>query len=151
MPRKSILAVGVTIYVLAMSSSRGRPVSGRLWKDTEKKRASAVNAVAEKKSWADRSMSRSELKMIKARQEELMERRKERLAAAKTKREEKKARKQRNEMKNVSFQVISNEQTMKNLNKKQLRQVKRTRMSKEGEIELVDAYAPTQETKKRRR
>lgn len=145
-----MVPIRVTIHVLAMSSPHGRPVSGRLWKDVETKRASAVRVAVEGKSWAERSRSRGDLKVIKAREEELLERRKERLAAAKLKREEKKARKQRNEMKNSSFQVISNEQTMKKLNKKQLRQVKRTRMSKEGEIELVDAYAPTRDQKRRR-
>jgi hypothetical protein len=37
------------------------------------------------------------------------------------------------------------------MSKKQLRQVKRTRVSQEGEIELVDAYAPTRDAKKPRR
>lgn len=81
----------------------------------------------------------------------MLEKRKERLALARAKREEKKARKQRNEFKNASYQVISNEQTIKSLSKKQLRMIKRTRVSKEGEVELVDAFAPTYDRKPAKR
>ena len=71
-----------------------------------------------------------------------MEARKERLADQKKKTEEKRSRKRRNEFKNAQYQVITNDKTVKSLSKKKLRQIKRTRVAADGEVELVDAYAP---------
>ncbi|KAJ8602284.1 hypothetical protein CTAYLR_007853 [Chrysophaeum taylorii] len=131
--------------------AHGRPVSGRLWKSVEKQRASVLrNVKAKQTSWDAREVKRRELQLIRERQEELLATRKARLAEIKAKREAKKARKQRNEFKNASYQVINNEMTIKSLSKKQLRMIKRTRVSKEGEVELVDAYAPTYDPKAKR-
>uniref|UniRef100_A0A7S3JW15 Coiled-coil domain-containing protein 86 n=1 Tax=Aureoumbra lagunensis TaxID=44058 RepID=A0A7S3JW15_9STRA len=122
---------------------RGRPVSGRTWKHVETKRSSSIKAKAVIPSWSSRSAEREARKLIKEKESELIAARKERLASAKKRREEKKARRQKNEFKSSSYQVISNQHTVKALSKKQMRMIKRTRMSKEGQIELVGAYAPT--------
>lgn len=119
-----------------------RPVSGRSWKSVEKKRSSALKKKAAL-TWEARLLERDERKKIKEAEAELLESRKLRLAEAKAKREEKKARRQGNEFKNSVYQVIKNDKTLKSMSKKQTRMIKRTRMSKEGQIELVDAYAPT--------
>ena len=95
--------------------------------------------------------SREARQRAREKEAELVEARKERIAEQKRKTEEKRSRKRRNEFRNAQYQVITNEHTVKSMSKKQLRQVKRTRVSQEGEIELVDAYAPTRDAKKPRR
>lgn len=121
---------------------KGRNVSGRTWKASETKRSSAVRAKAPS-DWAKRAAEREARKRMKDTEAALLEGRKERLAAAKKKREDKKARAQQNEFKASTFQVISNDKTVKALSKKQMRAIKRTRVSAQGQVELVGAYAPT--------
>jgi len=123
-------------------TQKGRNVSGRTWKASETKRSSAVKATAPS-DWSKRAAEREERKKMKETEAELLEGRKERLAAAKKKREDKKARAQQNEFKSSTFQVISNDKTVKSLSKKQMRAIKRTRVSAQGQVELVGAYAPT--------
>lgn len=60
--------------------------------------------------------------------------------AIKTKREEKAKRKAENELKSASYQVLANPEKLKQMSKKQLRQIKRTRVNKDGVVELVGAY-----------
>ena len=46
--------------------------------------------------------------------------------------------------------MITNPHTMKSLSKKKLRMIKRTRVDRDGEVQLVDAYAPTLEREAKR-
>jgi len=59
--------------------------------------------------------------------------------AIKEKREEKRRRKAENEMKAAQIQVI-NPEKLKRMNKKQLSQIKRTKMNTAGNLEYVGAY-----------
>ena len=129
----------------------GRNVSGRSWKPKASRRSSALKSGPPRKSWAEKTADREERRAVREKEAELVEERKARILESKKYRDAKKARKQRNEFKNARYQVITNEHTVKSMSKKQLRQVKRTRVSQEGEIELVDAYAPTRDAKKPRR
>ena len=129
----------------------GRNVSGRSWKPKASRRSSALKSGPPRKSWAEKTADREERSAVREKEAELVEERKARILESKKYRDAKKARKQRNEFKNARYQVITNEHTVKSMSKKQLRQVKRTRVSQEGEIELVDAYAPTRDAKKPRR
>ena len=92
--------------------------------------------------WEKRMKARDELKRLRDAEADLLEGRKARIVAQKERREAKKAQAQKNEFNSSTYQVINNEKTMKNLSKKQLRQIKRTRVSQQGHVELVDAYAP---------
>ena len=129
----------------------GRNVSGRSWKAKQISRSSSLNQGLPTKTWVAKEALREQRKIVKEKEAELIEERKARLMEAKKHRDAKKSRKQRNDYENSQYQVISNSRTVKGMSKKQLRQVKRTRVSKEGDIELVDAYAPTRETKRQRR
>ena len=134
--------------------TQGRNVSGRLWKPPRKAKGGVNKADATQtaaSSWAAKEERRRAKQLLKEREAELIEAKKERKAREKEKKAERKARRQRNEMKNTITQEIRSPTALKTMSKKQLRQVKRTRVSKEGEVELVDAYAPTNAPAKRHR
>lgn len=71
--------------------------------------------------------------MREARQAEIAERRERQL--------EKERRRAENQLKGASYQVISDPTKLKKMTKKQLRQIKKTRVNKDGVMELVPAYA----------
>jgi len=122
---------------------RGRNVSGRPWKAAPKSRSSSLKvSFGPKKSWDAKKREKEARQATREKEAELVEARKERLADQKKKTEEKRSRKRRNEFKNAQYQVITNDKTVKSLSKKKLRQIKRTRVAADGEVELVDAYAP---------
>lgn len=78
--------------------------------------------------------ARAEMQRLReARQAEIAERRERQL--------EKQRRRAENELKGASYQVISDPTKLKKMSKKQLRQVKKTRVNKDGVTELVPAYA----------
>lgn len=60
--------------------------------------------------------------------------------AAKAKRAEKRKRKAENEFKNMQAQTLS-AKALKRMTKKQLRQVKKTRVNKDGVVEVVPAFS----------
>jgi len=129
----------------------GRNVSRRGWKKKQPARSSALKQKPGARTYAERKAAALERREVMEKEAELVEARRARMIGAREKRDAKRARKQRAEYNNSQYQVITNETTVKSLSKKQMRNIKRTRMSKEGELEFVDAYAPTQEPKKRRR
>jgi Cgr1 family len=59
----------------------------------------------------------------------------------KAKREEKRRRKAENTLKSTKYQVISDPKTLKRMTKKQLRSVQKTRVNKDGNVELVGVYS----------
>jgi len=71
----------------------------------------------------------------------LREARAEELKAKRERAVDKARRRAENELKGASYQVISNPDKLKRMTKKQLRQVKKTRVNKDGVTELVPAYA----------
>ena len=121
---------------------RGRNVSGRPWKQPPKSRSSSLKMTQPRKSWDAKKRDREARQRAREKEAELVEARKERIAEQKRKTEEKRSRKRRNEFRNAQYQVITNDKTVKSLSKKKLRQIKRTRVAADGEVELVDAYAP---------
>ncbi len=121
---------------------RGRNVSGRPWKQPPKSRSSSLKMTQPRKSWDAKKKDREARQRAREKEAELVEARKERIAEQKRKTEEKRSRKRRNEFRNAQYQVITNDKTVKSLSKKKLRQIKRTRVAADGEVELVDAYAP---------
>ena len=121
---------------------RGRNVSGRPWKQPPKSRSSSLKMTQPRKSWDAKKKDREARQRAREKEAELVEARKERIAEQKRKTEEMRSRKRRNEFRNAQYQVITNDKTVKSLSKKKLRQIKRTRVAADGEVELVDAYAP---------
>ena len=121
---------------------RGRNVSGRPWKQPPKSRSSSLKMTQPRKSWDAKKRDREARQRAREKEAELVEARKERIAEQKRKTEEKRSRKRMNEFRNAQYQVITNDKTVKSLSKKKLRQIKRTRVAADGEVELVDAYAP---------
>ena len=77
---------------------------------------------------------------MKELERDLGEARKRRKLAVKEEEAARQKRKLENEMKAVVYQTITKTHKLKTMNKKQLRQIKKTRMSKHGVVELVGAY-----------
>ena len=135
---------------LSLHSVKGRNVSGRKWKRRAQKRASSLitknKANNKSKSWAKKQEIRLLNNEIKEAQSTLTT---ERIEAKRLKRErrlENEKRRIENEYNNAkkSMQQLNVKKlgtTMKSMNKKQLRQIKKSRMnSKLGVVEFVGAY-----------
>ena len=131
-------------------ATKGRNTSGRSWKLRPQKRASSLitknRANARSKSWEARQQERALKAEVKSAQQQMME---ERIQAKRDKRErrlENERRRMENEYNNAkkSMQTLNHKKlgnTMRAMNKKQLRQIKKTRMNtKTGAIEFVGAY-----------
>lgn len=129
---------------------KGRNVSGRNWKLRPQKRASSivtkVSTNNRSKSWEKRKAERDARKAAKERENELREEMRQAAIAKKERRLENERRRAENEFKNAQKYAQNlgrNADTkMKAMSKKQLRQIKKTRMnSKTGVVEYVSAYA----------
>lgn len=130
--------------------TKGRNVSGRTWKVRPQKRASSLvktkfnNAT---KTWDQRQQERSARKEALELQTELREERRQAKIQKKERRLENERRRAENEYKQAqkSSKVLNTgklRSTLKAMSKKQLRQIKKTRMNtKTGVIEYVPAYA----------
>ena len=131
-------------------ASKGRNTSGRSWKLRPQKRASSLitknRANARSKSWEARQQERALKAEVKSAQQQMLE---ERIQAKRDRRErrlENERRRMENEYNNAkkSMQTLNHKKlgtTMRAMNKKQLRQIKKTRMNtKTGAIEFVGAY-----------
>lgn len=126
---------------------RGVPGSNRTWKQVHTKRTSASSrpkSAAFKNTGVPFHVSLAKKQQRKAAQEEnkrLSDERTARFDELKRKRLEKEQRKAEGEMRAAQVQNIDPAK-MKKMNKKQLRQVKKTRVNaKTGVVELVNAYA----------
>ena len=129
---------------------KGNNVSGRSWKTKPQKRSSnLVNNETNKvkTTWEKKREQKLQLQLIKQKEREMKEETRQEKIDAKERRLEQEKRKAENEFKNAS----KNAQTMntkyvglkmKAMNKKQLRQIKKTRMNvKTGVVEYAPAYA----------
>jgi hypothetical protein len=122
----------------------GMPKSGRVWKAKQTSRTSTqkrqgvlshLQSTLEKRR--KEKQDRDKVKALeRAMKEETIAKRED----EKTQREERQKRRMENEFKSSKYQNI-NAEKMKTMNKKQLRMIKKTRMNKNGVVELVDAYA----------
>eukprot|EP00584_Thalassiosira_punctigera_P005572 CAMPEP_0172528440 /NCGR_PEP_ID=MMETSP1067-20121228/2836_1 /TAXON_ID=265564 ORGANISM="Thalassiosira punctigera, Strain Tpunct2005C2" /NCGR_SAMPLE_ID=MMETSP1067 /ASSEMBLY_ACC=CAM_ASM_000444 /LENGTH=164 /DNA_ID=CAMNT_0013312345 /DNA_START=146 /DNA_END=640 /DNA_ORIENTATION=- len=135
---------------LSLHAAKGRNSSGRTWKVRPQKRASSLvtsnRANARSKSWEAKQKQRLLNKEIKEAQAELIRDRIEEKRAKRERRAENERRRMENEYENAkrSMQTLNVKRlgnTIRAMNKKQLRQIKKTRMNtKTGVVEFVGAY-----------
>ncbi|KAG1710323.1 hypothetical protein DVH05_017327 [Phytophthora capsici] len=128
----------------ATEPPRGRPVSGRVWKKVQKTRFSAQGLKGTKvlsTTWEEKMLKRSKLKELKELQAEIKARRQGEKDAKRQAREEKEKRRKENELKSASVQVISRTHRLKTMSKKQLRNIKKTIVNKQGVVEYVPVYS----------
>jgi len=129
--------------------AKGKNVSGRSWKVLPQKRASNLifgtvqNGVS--KSWDQKNAERIARKRLLERETELKEERRQASILKRERRLENEKRRAENEFRNASrsAQTLGENANikLKNMNKKQLRQIKKTRFnSKTGAVEFVGAY-----------
>ncbi|KAL3805616.1 hypothetical protein HJC23_005860 [Cyclotella cryptica] len=136
---------------IALHVSKGHNISGRSWKIRPQKRASSLITSnrfnARSKSWQRKTEERQIKSAVKSAQLEMIEERKTAAREKKERRLENDRRRMENEYKNAkkSMQTLNVHragQTMKSMNKKQLRMIKKSRMNtKTGVVEFVSAYA----------
>ncbi len=119
---------------------RGKCASGRPWKSTQQKRFSSV-----KREGLLKHMSKNlEIKMMEKQKKEaikaleccLKDETRAKKLEEKQKREENQRRRAANEMKNASYQTLTNEK-LKGMSKKQLRMVRKTVVNKDGQVQLA--------------
>ena len=130
--------------------TKGRNVSGRTWKVRPQKRASTLiktttnNSV---KTWETRKIEKVYKQEAKELQTDLREQRRMEKVTKRERKLENEKRRAENEFKSSqkSAQTLNYDKvgsTMKAMSKKQLRQIKKTRMNtKTGVIEYVSAFA----------
>lgn len=129
---------------------KGRSVSGRTWKTRPQKRASSLVKTATNNlstSWATKLSEKRQRQEAASLQKELKEIKRQEAIAKKERRLANEKRRAENEFKAVqsSVQSLNHDKvgvTLKAMSKKQLRQIKKTRMNpKTGVVEYVSAYA----------
>jgi Cgr1 family len=134
----------------AGTAIKGQNVSGRTWKTTPQKRASSLVKTTfnnQSSSWERKLHLKRERQEAVALQAELKEQNRQAILAKKQRRLDNETRRAENEYKALKYSVqhLNTENlstTLKTLSKKQLRQVKKTRVnSKTGVVEFVSAYS----------
>lgn len=63
------------------------------------------------------------------------------IQAERTRLEERKRRREENQYKSSKFQVVTDPEKLKSMSKKQLRMIKKTRVTERGTIEFVSPYS----------
>mmetsp|Transcript_16139 Transcript_16139/g.34890 ORF Transcript_16139/g.34890 Transcript_16139/m.34890 type:complete len:165 (+) Transcript_16139:151-645(+) len=135
---------------LKRHAAKGLNTSGRHWKVRPQKRASSLitanRANNRSKSWQSKQDQRNLTKEIKAAQAIMVQERIEEKRLTRERRLENEKRRMENEYENAkrSMQTLNVKKlghTMRAMNKKQLRMIKKTRMNtKTGVVEFVGAY-----------
>jgi ADP-ribosylglycohydrolase len=129
---------------------KGRNVSGRPWKTAAQRPAVSLIKTEvnnQKKSWEKKLAEKIARKNILELQKQMEAERKEKIQQKKERRLENERRRAENEYKTIqrSAQTLNTSKvgiTLKALSKKQLRQIKKTRVNpKTGVVEYVSAYA----------
>ena len=122
---------------------QGRPKSGRVWKTKQTKRFSSIKREGILKHMATpllvKEAARVKKMQIRAIEAAMKDNTIQKKLEIKLKREEQQKRRMANEYKSASYQSI-NTAKLKGMSKKQLRQVKKTVMNKNGQVELVGLY-----------
>jgi hypothetical protein len=117
--------------------------SGRDWKVVQNNRHSKMfrqGTVSNlSKTHEQHNAERARKKHLKELETEMKEEKKQKVLDAKSKREEQQKRRMANQLKTASTQSI-NPEKLKGMSKKQLRNIRKTAMGKDGQIELVPAY-----------
>ncbi|XP_048162800.1 coiled-coil domain-containing protein 86 [Corvus hawaiiensis] len=110
----------------AVAIPRGKPKSGRVWKDPGKKRFShMIQDKALRSSWARKMKERQERKLVRDLARQLEEAKQREKEEKKRRREENLKRRLENERKAEIVQVIRNPLKLKRAKKKQLRRVEK--------------------------
>lgn len=137
----------------AKNEIKGRNVSGRSWKMYSAQSQKSSNLVRKvpnngrSKSWEAKQKEREERKAMLEKLNEMKEAKRNAILGKKERHLEQEKRRMENEFKyaSKSAQTLNKDKvglTMKAMNKKQLRQIKKTRMNtKTGVVEYVSAYA----------
>ncbi len=144
------LMKGDIVKMLDEPKTKGRNVSGRSWKVRPQKRASSLVKTKTNnqiKTWEQRQQEKLDRKEALELQAELREERRLSKVQKKERRLENERRRAENEFQSAqkSAKALNTgklKSTLKAMSKKQLRQIKKTRMnSKTGVLEYVSAYA----------
>ena len=139
----------VVPVIAAMSSlaTKGRNISGRGWKRINQPRASTfmrskdLGGSGSSVSWTERQSQKRKREDIKQLESDLKEEKRKTKIEARKRREERAAVKAANEMKGTTMQMLSKTHKLKNMNKKQLRLIKKTAINAQtGELELVSPW-----------
>lgn len=129
---------------------KGRNISGRSWKVHPQKRASSLTKTKfnnRSKSWEKRQAEKLARQEMLELQKQMKEETRQSAIQKKERRLENEKRRAENEFRNIqqSIQTLNTNKvgyTLKAMSKKQLRQIKKTRMNtKTGVVEYVPAYA----------
>jgi len=121
----------------------GMPKSGRFWKPKQTKRFSAMKREGVLKfmstSLAVKQANKRKEITARAVEAQMKDETKRKILEKKARTMDNQKRRMANEFKNASYQSINTEK-LKGMSKKQLRQVKKTVMNKNGQVELVGMY-----------
>jgi Cgr1 family len=129
---------------------RGRNVSGRSWKKVATQRSSSLILTAANnltKSWEQRQAEKLHRKEVLELQKQLTDERVQAIREKKERRLENEKRRAENEFENAkklahNLNTSKLRTTLKSMSKKQLRQIKKTRVNnKTGAVEFVPAYS----------
>ncbi|KDR08395.1 coiled-coil domain-containing protein 86 [Zootermopsis nevadensis] len=104
---------------------RGRPKSGRVWKQRKSKFSSIIKTRGIRRSKEKKDLLRLELKQVKQHSRALIEERKKEKEEKQFRRKENLKRQEENRLKSEIVQVITNTSKIKRMKKKQLRQVEK--------------------------
>ena len=121
------------------------PASGRWWKPKQSERFSMGKIKAQKKtlstSWKRKMEQKKLKKQMKEYERSLIEAKRERREEQKQERLDRQKRRAENEMKSATVQVIRDPNKLKKMSKKQLRNIKKTQVGKDGTVNYVPAYS----------
>lgn len=87
-----------------------------------------------------RRKQRETLRQLREQEKAMREAKLAELEAAREKRAAKKRRKAELSLKGTAYQVLKDPSKLKKMSKKQLRQIRKTRVNKDGVVEFVGAY-----------
>ena len=130
------------------NKTTGRNVSGRSWKVRQQKRASSLVVTKvnnRSKSWEKKRDDKLAKKQAQELEKGMKEAARQEALEKKERRLENERRRAENEFKATSAQILNSSKahlTLKSMNKKQLRQVKKTRLNvKTGVVEYFPAFS----------
>jgi hypothetical protein len=148
-PQQDASSKDVNKIVPSASIAKGRSVSGRSWKFRQQSRASSLVTKTPQNnastSWEQKKAEREARKVLVDRERELKEEKRQQAILKKERKIEQEKRRMENEFRAASrsAQMLGKnaDRKMKAMNKKQLRQIKKTRINnKTGAVEFVGAY-----------
>ncbi|XP_077310835.1 coiled-coil domain-containing protein 86 [Lithobates pipiens] len=125
---------------------RGKPKSGRVWKENKKRFSEMVKDRPLRTSWELKMKDRQEKKLLKSLAQQLKDEKKQEKEEKRKRREENLRRRQENERKAEIVQVIRNPAKLKRARKKQLRNIEKRdtlMMSQAGKELSQKKTAPT--------